>query len=176
MEPLLAWPAWPAARLSRTPGATGPARKVLRCLWAPLLRTWPVHVRPVSPGCPCCGCASVTCPFPLACGGQRQPPLPLFWVCLESIWGRALTAWLLRGSGLPPSFLAEPSDLCWPRSLLGLLPPISGKESESTFQTSFRRTVLWEGGQRLGLQEGPGPMPTRPGVLLIWPQPISSVP
>lgn len=101
VEPLLTRPAWPAARLSQTRGATGPARKVLRCLWAPLLRMWPVHVRPLRPPAALAVAAPVTCPFPLACGGQRQPPLPLSWVCLESIWGRALTAWLLRGSGAP---------------------------------------------------------------------------
>lgn len=161
MEPLLTRPAWPAARLSQTPGATGPARKALRRLWAPLLCVWPLQVRSLRP-------LGVL----LACGGQRQPTLPRSWVCLESIGGRALTAWLLRGSGLPPSFLAEQSDLCWPRSLLGLPPPISGKESESPLQTSFRRTRFCGREDRgLGLQEGPGPIPTRPGVLLIWPSP-----
>lgn len=162
--------AWPAARLSQTPGATGPARKALRRLWAPPLCVQPPGEVPASPGCPLA--APAARPFLRACGGQGSRTA-LSRLCLSI--GLSLTAWLLRGAGLPPAFPPSSQASLVP-TLAGLLLPFQGKSESPHFRPASGghgsvggRTKGW------ACRRAPAPNPPawRPAHLA---QPISSVP
>lgn len=95
-------------------------------------------------------------PLPPGLGGQRQPHCPSRGSVCRGLGGRALAAWPLRGSGLPPPFPAEHQTFAGPGHCWGFSLPCQGKSL--SLHVSDRLPgdrVLREGGHRAGPAGGP---------------------
>lgn len=149
---------------------------------------WPLQAGVPGP----LGVLSVAAPLPLTplppgllrtASSPHCPSLGVF--PLESIFGQNpyfLAVQRVRGSH-PPSQAEQSEPLLGPGLSLGLLPPISGEESVSMFQSSFQRTQSCgredgglghaAGGQErggVGAGSSPWPLPYQGLVSsLVWP-------